>query len=64
MDYLPLDIHIEIVCYLPLRNALSYSQVSTITFDVVYYVFAHREELDFSSLLDANNTIALPDTVI
>ena len=64
MDHLPLDIHIEIVRYLPLRDALAYSQVCTLTFDAVYYVFAHRDELDFSSVLDANNTIALKDNMI
>ena len=64
MDYLPLDIHIEIVRYLTLKDALAYSQVCTIAFDAVYYVFAHRDELDFSSLLDANDTIALPDNMI
>ena len=64
MDSLPLDVHIEIAHYLPLRDALSYSQVSKVTFDAVYYVFAHREELDFSSLLDANNTISLSDAAI
>ena len=35
-----------------------------ITFDAVYYVFAHREELDFSSLLDGNNIISLTDDAI
>ena len=30
--------------------------------NAVYYVFfSHRDELEFSSVLDANNTIALPD---
>ena len=64
MDHLPLDIHIEIARYLPLRDALAYSQVCTLTFDAVYYVFAHRDELDFSSVLDANNTIALENNMI
>jgi hypothetical protein len=64
MEYLPLDIHIEIARYLSLRDALAYSEVSTTTFDAVYYVFAHRELLDFSSLLDANNIISMPDTAI
>lgn len=57
MDTLPLDVHIEIARYFPLKDALSYSLVSEVTFDAVYYIFAHREERDFSSLLDANNTI-------
>ena len=64
MDRLPLDIHIEIVRYLPLRDALAYSQACTVAFDAVYYVFAHRDELDFSSVLDANNTIALQNNMI
>ena len=64
MDHLPLNIHIEIVRYLPLRDALAYSQACTVAFDAVYYVFAHRDKLDFSSVLDANNTIALQDSMI
>ena len=64
MDHLPLDIDIEIVRYLPLRDALAYSQTCTIVLDAVYYAFAHRDELDFSSVLDANNTIALEDNMI
>ena len=63
MDYLPLDVHIEIVRYLPLRDALAYSQVCTVAFDAVYYVFAHGDRLDFS-LLDENNVIALPDEIL
>ena len=61
MENLPLDTHIEIVRYLPLQDALSYSQVNMISFDAVYYVFCHRDELDFASVLDANNTIFLSD---
>ena len=64
MDSLPLDVRIEIARYLPLKDTSSNSQVSEVTFDAVYYVFAHREELDFSSLLDANNTISLSDSAI
>ena len=65
MDKLPLDIHIRIARYLPLRDALSYLQVCTITFDAVYYVFSHRRELDFSSVLHPNNyTIALSDDTL
>lgn len=32
--------------------------------DAVYYVFRHRKELNFTSLLDSNSCIALPDTMI
>ena len=49
---------------LPLRDALAYSEVSTITFDAVCYVFAHRKLLDFSSPLDVNTTISMPDAAI
>ena len=32
-------------------------QVCTMTHDVVYYVFAHRKELDFESVVDESRTI-------
>jgi hypothetical protein len=34
-------------------------QVCTVAHDVVYYVFAHRKELEFESVLDESGTIAL-----
>ena len=34
-------------------------KVCTVTHDMVYYVFAHRKELDFESVLDESGTIAL-----
>ena len=58
---LPFDV---IVRYLTLTDGLSYSQISTLTFDPVYYVFSHQNELDFSSVLDHHNTISLSDDII
>ena len=39
-------------------------QACTTTHEVVHYVFAHRAQLDFKSVLDANNTIALPQDTL
>ena len=41
-----------------------YSQVSTVTFDAVYYVFSHRKQLDFGSVLGADKGIILPDSLL
>ena len=49
---------------LNLRQCLIYSQVSTVTFDAVYYVFSHRKQLDFGSVLGADKGIILPDTLL
>ena len=35
-----------------------------LTHDAVYYVFSHRSELNFASLLDVKQCIALPDAEI
>ena len=64
VDYLPFDIQIEIARYLPLKDALAYADVCTLAHDAVYYVFSHRKELNFTSLLDDSGCIALPDTMI
>ena len=45
-----------------LTDCLSYMRACTVTHNVVQYVFAHRDELDFHSLLDDMNTIALSST--
>ena len=59
---LPFDIHVVIARKLTLKDSLSYAQVSTVCHDAVY-VFAHRTELDFSSVLVDNNHVSLPDTL-
>ena len=61
---LPLDIHIVIAKLLNLKESIAYSQVCTVTFDAVYYVFAHRKQLDFMSCWSPNNKIALSDDMI
>ena len=61
---LPLLVQIEIARYLNLGEALAFSQTCTLAHDAVYYVFSHRDELDFSSVLDVNGSIALPDDVV
>ena len=64
LQALPLDIHITIAKLLNLRECLIYSQVSRVTFDAVYYVFSHRKQLDFGSVLGPDKTIVLPDSVL
>ena len=49
---------------LNLRQCLIYSQVSTVTFDMVYYVFSHRKQLDFGLVLGADKGIILPDSLL
>ena len=63
LQTLPLDIHIMITKLLNLRECLIYSQVSIVTFDAVYYVFSHRKQLDFGSVLGADKKIILPDSL-
>ena len=48
---LPCAVQILIARELSLKDAIAYSQVCTVTHDAVYYVFAHRECLDFASLV-------------
>ena len=65
LDYLPFEAHIEIARYLSLKDALAYAGVCTQAHDAVYYVFSHRKELNFTSiLLDDSGCIALPDAMI
>ena len=45
---IPVDIHILIVRNLGLQTCLAYAQIAPVCHDAVYYVFAHRAELDFS----------------
>ena len=53
------EMHVLIVRELSLKDCIAYMQVCTVAHDVVYYVFAHRKELDFESVLDESGTIAL-----
>ena len=64
LQALPIDIHIMITKLLNLKECLIYSQVSRVTFDAAYYVFAHRKQLDFGSVLGPDETIILPDSVL
>ena len=63
-EQIPLDIHIEIARYLPLRDALAYATLNPLAYDAVYYVFSHRREVNFASLLDEKQCIDLPDAEI
>ena len=64
LQALPIDIHIMIAKFLNLRDCLIYSQVSRVTFDAVYFVFSHRKQLDFGSVLGPDKAIILPDSVL
>ena len=57
LQALPIDIHIMITKLLNLKECLIYSQVSRVTFDAAYYVFAHRKQLDFGSVLGPDETV-------
>lgn len=61
---IPFDVHVSIVRALSLKDCVSYMHVCTVSHDVVYYVFAHRKELDFESVLDESRTIALSPEVL
>ncbi len=56
---IPFEMHVLIVRELSLKDCIAYMQVCTVAHDVVYYVFAHRKELDFESVLDESETIAV-----
>ena len=64
LQTLPLNIHIMITKLLNLKECLIYSQVLTVTFDAVYYVFSHRKQLDYGSVLGANKKIISPDSLL
>ena len=64
LQTLPFLVQVDIVRHLPLADALAYSQTCVGAHDAVYYVFSHREQLDFSSVLDANDVIALDDHTV
>ena len=40
---IPFEVHVR---KLSLKDCIAYMQVCTVAHDVVYYVFAHRRELD------------------
>ena len=61
---LPFEVHIMFAKLLNSKESLIYLQVCRVAFDAVYYVFAHRKQLDFISVWGPKNTIALPDTMI
>ena len=61
---IPFEVHVSIVRKLSLKDCIAYMQVCTVAHDVVYYVFAHRKELDFESVLDESGTIALCPEVL
>ena len=47
-----------------LKEALVYAQVTPLTKEAVYFVFAHRKQLDFGSVLGPNGQIMLHDSTI
>ena len=61
---LPFEVHVAIVKLLRLNEALVYAQLTLVTKNAVEYVFAHRKQLDFGSVLGPNGQIRLPDATI
>ena len=64
LHYILFNVQVEIARHLPLKDALAYADVCTLAHDAAYYLFSHRKELNFTSLLDDSESIALPDTMI
>ena len=64
LSSLPFEIHVHITRYLELRDALHYTEVLHMAFDAVYYVFSHRNILDFSSTLNKDGFIDLTEEQI
>ena len=56
--------HVYIVKLLKLKDALVYAQLTPETNAAVQFVFAHRKQLDFGSLLGPNGSIELSDTAL
>ena len=56
---LPFDVHVYIVKLLKLNEALIYEQLAPEANAAVQYVFAHRKQLDFGSVLGPNGQIML-----
>ena len=56
---LPFDLHVVIARNLTLQECLTYSSLSLVCHDAVYYIFAHRIELDFGSLIIANGRLTV-----
>ena len=61
---LPFDVHVYIVKLLNLNEALIYAQITPEANDAVQYVFAHRKQLDFGSVLGPDGQIMLSDTTL
>ena len=59
---LPFDVHVYIVKLLNLKEALIYAQITPEANAAVQYVFAHRKQLDFGSVLGPDGQIMLSDT--
>ena len=60
---LPFNIQLLIVRHLDLNDRLSFAEVSTVCHDIVYYVFSHRAELDFMSVITDGQYVSLSDTL-
>ena len=61
---LPFDVHVYIVKLLNLNEALIYAQITPEANAAVQYVFAHRKQLDFGSVLGPDGQIMLSDTTL
>ena len=64
LSSLPFEVHLLIARHLSLKDALSYAEILPITYDAVYYIFAHRKQLDFASTLNSHGIIDLSDITL
>lgn len=59
--HLPFEIHLEIARYLDLKDAMAYSKLCIAAHDAVYYMFAHKDSLNFESVMHKDGYIDLCD---
>ena len=64
MDCLPFDIPIKIAKYFNLRDSYSFSKSFVRAHDAVYFVYSHRQVLDFLSVLTVDKVIGISDEEI
>ena len=61
IESLPFDALVELAKFLNLRDSYAFSKCFTRAHDAVYYVFSHREVLDFESVLTVEEVIGISD---
>ena len=64
IDCLPFDVLVEIAKCLNLQDSYSFSKCFIAAYDAVYYVFSHREVLDFESVWTIEEVVGFSDEEI